>query len=76
MIADKNLQSGLQPIRCPVCNKEFLPSAASTMPFCSDRCQKIDLGRWLNEGYGLPVEGQEDVEFNPEDDDPGQASEF
>ncbi|MEC7604660.1 MAG: DNA gyrase inhibitor YacG, partial [Planctomycetota bacterium] len=26
------------------------------------RCQKIDLGRWLDEGYGLPIEGQEDFE--------------
>lgn len=32
------------------------------MPFCSERCQKIDLGRWLNEGYGLPIEGQEDID--------------
>lgn len=69
MIADKNLQSGLQPIRCPVCSKKFLPSTDSTMPFCSDRCQKIDLGRWLNEGYGLPIEGQEDVDPGMKVDD-------
>lgn len=24
------------------------------MPFCSDRCRLIDLGRWLDEGYALP----------------------
>ena len=62
MIADKNLKSGLLPITCPVCSKKFLPSGRATMPFCSDRCQKIDLGRWLDEGYGLPIEGQEDFE--------------
>jgi endogenous inhibitor of DNA gyrase (YacG/DUF329 family) len=26
------------------------------MPFCSRRCQQIDLGRWFNEEIGLPVE--------------------
>jgi endogenous inhibitor of DNA gyrase (YacG/DUF329 family) len=26
------------------------------IPFCSDRCRQIDLGRWLRESYGLPVE--------------------
>lgn len=26
------------------------------MPFCSERCQRIDLGRWLDERYGLPYE--------------------
>ena len=27
------------------------------MPFCSKRCQEIDLGMWLNESYGIPFEG-------------------
>jgi len=26
------------------------------MPFCSDRCRQIDLGRWLREKYSVPVE--------------------
>ena len=26
------------------------------MPFCSDRCRQIDLGSWLEERYGIPVE--------------------
>jgi endogenous inhibitor of DNA gyrase (YacG/DUF329 family) len=25
-------------------------------PFCSPRCRKIDLGRWLGEKYGIPAE--------------------
>jgi endogenous inhibitor of DNA gyrase (YacG/DUF329 family) len=34
------------------------------MPFCSDRCRQIDLGRWLDEGYSVPVEreGLDDAE--------------
>lgn len=34
---------------------------SGAMPFCSERCRMIDLGRWLNEEQGLPVE-PEDVE--------------
>jgi endogenous inhibitor of DNA gyrase (YacG/DUF329 family) len=25
-----------------------------TVPFCSDRCRLIDLGRWLDEAYAVP----------------------
>lgn len=31
------------------------------MPFCSRRCQLIDLKRWLDEEYGIPVENPEDL---------------
>ncbi len=26
------------------------------MPFCSERCRMVDLGRWLDQRYGMPVE--------------------
>jgi uncharacterized protein len=32
------------------------------MPFCSDRCRLIDLGRWLEEGYGMAIESEGDGE--------------
>ena len=32
------------------------------MPFCSTRCKQIDLGRWFDEEFGLPVEPELDVE--------------
>jgi len=38
------------------------------MPFCSERCRLIDLGRWLDEKYGLPYEPQEKPE-EPEPED-------
>jgi endogenous inhibitor of DNA gyrase (YacG/DUF329 family) len=41
-------------VRCPTCDKLFDPDTSKAMPFCSDRCRKIDLGRWLNEDIGLP----------------------
>ena len=39
---------------CPVCDAPVDLSATPTVPFCSDRCRVIDLGRWLDEAYGLP----------------------
>ncbi len=40
------------------------------MPFCSSRCQQIDLGRWFNESYGFPYEGEGRGEgFEPTDDE-------
>ena len=36
---------------CPVCGK---PEDPSCSPFCSPRCRKLDLSRWLNEVYVVP----------------------
>ena len=36
---------------CPICRK---PVDADYKPFCSARCEKVDLGRWLGEAYVLP----------------------
>lgn len=41
-------------MQCPVCNKPFKPADSTAMPFCSERCRTIDLGRWLDESYSLP----------------------
>lgn len=32
------------------------------MPFCSHRCRRIDLERWLEERCGLPYERPEEPE--------------
>lgn len=40
--------------RCPTCKEFFEPTNARALPFCSERCRLIDLGRWLNEEYSLP----------------------
>lgn len=43
------------------------------MPFCSERCQRIDLNRWLNEDISLPYREVPDdgssERFRDEDDD-------
>ena len=49
-------------IRCPICQKQFDPAESQAMPFCSDRCRQIDLGRWLREAYSVPVERDPDEE--------------
>jgi endogenous inhibitor of DNA gyrase (YacG/DUF329 family) len=55
--------------RCPVCDASVDLATTPTVPFCSDRCRLIDLGRWLDESYTVPVarkddedEGEESVE--------------
>ncbi|MCE9526439.1 MAG: DNA gyrase inhibitor YacG [Planctomycetales bacterium] len=54
-------------IRCPICEKQFDPALSQAMPFCTDRCRQIDLGRWLREIYSVPVERKdEDDEEAPE----------
>jgi hypothetical protein len=37
-------------------------------PFCSARCQTIDLGRWLGETYRIPAEEPEDQQSSEEPD--------
>jgi hypothetical protein len=51
--------------KCPTCGK---PTEIRYRPFCSQRCQQLDLGRWFNESYriaaksgpGEAAEGAED----------------
>ncbi|SMF83492.1 hypothetical protein SAMN06265365_15027 [Tistlia consotensis] len=39
--------------RCPICGK---PGIAAHEPFCSARCQQVDLGRWLNGSYRVETD--------------------
>lgn len=55
-------------MHCSVCKKDFKPSESTSLPFCSERCKTMDLGRWLDEGYSLPVES------NPDEDVMGEWS--
>jgi endogenous inhibitor of DNA gyrase (YacG/DUF329 family) len=38
---------------CAICGK---PVVAEFRPFCSERCRRIDLARWLGEAYRVPTE--------------------
>lgn len=44
---------------CPICGE---PTLQSYRPFCSKRCADLDLAKWLNGGYSVPSEDQEDLE--------------
>ncbi len=56
-------------LRCPTCGKSFERSETTAMPFCSERCRLIDLGRWIDERNVLPVlrgDGEESAEDEEE----------
>lgn len=43
--------------RCPSCDMLAEPGISDKyLPFCSERCRLIDLGRWLNEEHALPCD--------------------
>ncbi|MFO0675346.1 MAG: DNA gyrase inhibitor YacG [Polyangiaceae bacterium] len=42
-------------------------------PFCSERCRTIDLGRWLDGEYRVPVAPEEDEDGDGEPSDPEDA---
>jgi endogenous inhibitor of DNA gyrase (YacG/DUF329 family) len=55
-------------VKCPTCRAEAPWAGNSYRPFCSERCQLIDLGAWTTERYRIPAEGSEiDVEDDEEE---------
>ena len=56
-------------MRCPICDKTLDPKQTASLPFCSQRCRDIDLGRWLSEDYAVPL-------HRVTKDDPEAAEEF
>jgi endogenous inhibitor of DNA gyrase (YacG/DUF329 family) len=45
--------------RCPTCRAIATKEGNKLWPFCSERCQMVDLGRWLEEVYRIPDEQPE-----------------
>jgi endogenous inhibitor of DNA gyrase (YacG/DUF329 family) len=39
-------------LKCPICRKE-VPLDSADMPFCSERCRTIDLGKWASGDYKI-----------------------
>ena len=52
-------------LHCSVCGREFRAEESPAMPFCSDRCRLVNLGRWLDERYGLEAAPAEEEEEPP-----------
>ena len=44
---------------CPICQK---PASPDYRPFCSKRCADVDLHRWLNASYSVPVVELDDID--------------
>ena len=44
---------------CPICKR---PPDTKYRPFCSKRCADVDLAKWLNGSYAVPVEETEEWE--------------
>ncbi len=40
----------IRSLRCPTCRKIVLRKDAE-FPFCSERCRRIDLGKWASGAY-------------------------
>lgn len=47
-------------VNCPTCNKAVIWSPESPYrPFCSKRCQLIDLGEWAMEKHSIAGNGDD-----------------
>ncbi len=53
--------------RCPTCDMQVdVKISTKSLPFCSERCRLIDLGRWLNEEHALPCDTSDEEEESNE----------
>lgn len=39
-------------LECPICRKPVAVESED-VPFCSDRCRRLDLGKWASDGYKI-----------------------
>jgi endogenous inhibitor of DNA gyrase (YacG/DUF329 family) len=58
-------------LKCPICKKP-VTVASPDFPFCSERCRKIDLGKWASGAYVItsPVTDAEEAIADSNADDP------
>ncbi|MDD3371245.1 MAG: DNA gyrase inhibitor YacG [Alphaproteobacteria bacterium] len=57
--------------KCPICGKKEAPEHR---PFCSQHCSRVDLGRWLGQGYRIQsVETDEEESSLPRPSEEGEA---
>ncbi|WP_029684629.1 DNA gyrase inhibitor YacG [Tatumella saanichensis] len=51
------MQEEIITVKCPQCQKEVIWDELSPWrPFCSKRCQMIDLGEWAAEENRIPLD--------------------
>ncbi|BDX05608.1 DNA gyrase inhibitor YacG [Planctobacterium marinum] len=57
-------------VNCPTCQTQIEWSANNEhRPFCSKRCQLIDLGEWADESHTIstPLSQSSNINIDPED---------
>jgi uncharacterized protein len=42
--------------KCPQCRQDVVFKGNPHRPFCSNRCRLMDLGKWVEGEYRIPVE--------------------
>jgi len=51
-------------VKCPTCSKMVeWTSDNPWRPFCSKRCQLIDLGEWASESHRIPGDNEDSEDF-------------
>lgn len=40
-------------MKCPICSQETTWQNNPTRPFCSEKCQMLDLGKWATGDYKI-----------------------
>ena len=58
-------------VKCPQCKAKVQWENNPHRPFCSERCQLLDLGAWAEEKYRIPgaVVDDEDEREDPDPDE-------
>lgn len=64
---DEDLRMTDLTVTCPVCKKKTLWKNNLFRPFCSERCQLIDLGKWASDEYRIPGEKKDASDENAEE---------
>jgi uncharacterized protein len=54
-------------MRCPICKQDVRWEGNPDRPFCSERCRRIDLGKWATGQYSLPGEDLNTEHSDPEE---------
>ncbi len=63
-------------ISCAFCKQSTLWKDNPYRPFCSSRCQQLDLGNWADGSYAIPIQTTDPLEYatpttstNPHDEE-------
>ena len=63
----------MRAVRCPTCRRETPWEGNPHRPFCSERCQLLDLAAWADERYRIPGEPVPAEPSSPDEEGPGDG---